>query len=192
ACKNLGDDSELKGKKVKEISALDAYYLIDSAEKILIVPGFGLAASQCQNVLKELEDILETMGKEIRYAIHPIAGRIPGHINMVLSEAKVSYDKLWDLDKVNAMIHSFDLCIVIGANDIVNPASKDIKDSPLFGMPIIEADRAKTVIVIKRTLNHGFSKVDNPLFYKNNTSMLLGDAKSVLYQIIKEVRSALP
>ena len=153
-----------------------------------IVPGYGLAVAQAQHACRELADLLEKNGAEVRFAIHPVAGRMPGHMNVLLAEANVSYDHLYEMDAVNPIIESIDVCLVIGANDVVNPAAREDKSSPIYGMPIINVDKSKLVIVMKRSMATGFAGIENPLFYKENTRMLFGDAKNVLQGLVAEFK----
>jgi NAD(P) transhydrogenase subunit beta len=172
------------------ISPEDAYYILEAARSVVFVPGYGMAVAQAQHAVRELGDILEENGTDIRYAIHPVAGRMPGHMNVLLAEANVLYEQLAEMDNVNPIIESIDVCMVIGANDVVNPAAREIASSPIYGMPVINADKAKTVIVLKRSMAAGFAGVDNPLFVKENARMLFGDAKASLQQLIAEFKEA--
>jgi H+-translocating NAD(P) transhydrogenase subunit beta len=159
------------------VSVDDAYYILEAARSVIFVPGYGMAVSQAQHVVRELGDLLEANGAEVKYAIHPVAGRMPGHMNVLLAEANVPYEQLVVPEDVNPIMSTVDVAIVIGANDVVNPAAREDENSPLWGMPIINVDQARTCIVSKRSLNPGFAGVDNPLFFKENTRMLFGDAK---------------
>ena len=170
------------------ISPEDAFYILEAARSVVFVPGYGMAVAQAQHAVRELGDILENSGTEVRYAIHPVAGRMPGHMNVLLAEANVVYEQLAEMDDVNPTMSSVDVCVVIGANDVVNPAARDMASSPIYGMPVINADKAKTVIVLKRSMAAGFAGVDNPLFVKENTRMLFGDAKASLQQLIAEFK----
>jgi len=172
------------------ISPQDAYYILEAARSVVFVPGYGMAVAQAQHAVRELGDILEKNGADIRYAIHPVAGRMPGHMNVLLAEANVLYEQLAEMDDVNPIIDAIDVCVVIGANDVVNPAAREIASSPIYGMPVINADKAKTVIVLKRSMAAGFAGVDNPLFVKENARMLFGDAKASLQQLIAEFKEA--
>ena len=176
--------------EVKPISPEDAYYILEAASSVVFVPGYGMAVAQAQHAVKELADLLEANGAEVRYAIHPVAGRMPGHMNVLLAEANVPYEQLVEPGDVNPTMESVDVALVIGANDVVNPAAKEDRSSPLYGMPIIEVDRARTTFVLKRSMNPGFSGVENPLFYKPNTRMIFGDAKAVLGQLVAEFKEA--
>lgn len=178
--------AEMSGE-LKPIVPEDAYILLEAADNVVIVPGYGMAVSQAQHLVKELTDLLEKNGTEVRFAIHPVAGRMPGHMNVLLAEAGISYDSMVEMDAINASMDSVGVCVIIGANDVVNPSAKEDKNSPLYGMPIIEAHRAKTVLVLKRGKGAGFSGVENSLFYKDNTRMLYGDAKSSLVALMATV-----
>ena len=174
----------------KPISAEDAYYVLEAAGSVVIVPGYGMAVAQAQHAVRELGEILENNGAEVRYAIHPVAGRMPGHMNVLLAEANVLYEQLAEMDDVNPIMETVDVCIVIGANDVVNPAAREIESSPIYGMPVIDVDKAKTVIVLKRSMAAGFAGVDNPLFVKENTRMLFGDAKATVQQLVTEFKES--
>jgi NAD(P) transhydrogenase subunit beta len=175
--------------EVKPISPEDTYYLLEAACSAVVVPGYGMAVAQAQHAVRELADLLEENGAEVRYAIHPVAGRMPGHMNVLLAEADVPYEKLIEMEEINRSIASIDVCIVVGANDIVNPAARDDTNSSIYGMPIIEVDRAKTVIVLKRSMAPGFAGIDNSLFYKENTRMLFGDAKSSIEAVVSQFKA---
>lgn len=172
--------------EIKPISADDAFYVLEAAQSILVIPGYGMAVAQAQHAMKELQELLESNDAEVVYGIHPVAGRMPGHMNVLLAEADVSYDLLLEMDEVNQRMENFDVAIVIGANDVVNPAARELKGSPIYGMPVINADLAKNVFVIKRSMSSGFAGVDNPLFFKDNTHMIFGDAKEVLNNIVRQ------
>jgi NAD(P) transhydrogenase subunit beta len=174
--------------EVKPISSEDSYYILEAADSVVFVPGYGMAVAQAQHALRELGDLLEENGVEIRYAIHPVAGRMPGHMNVLLAEADVPYEKLIEMDEINRSIASVDVCVIVGANDVVNPAAREDKSSSIYGMPIIDVDRAKTVIVLKRSMAPGFAGIDNILFYKDNTRMLFGDAKSSIEGVISQFK----
>ncbi|MGD1975593.1 MAG: NAD(P)(+) transhydrogenase (Re/Si-specific) subunit beta [Desulfobacterales bacterium] len=174
----------------KPISAEDAYYVLEAAGSVIVVPGYGMAVAQAQHAVRELGEILENNGAEVRYAIHPVAGRMPGHMNVLLAEANVLYEQLAEMDDVNPIMDTVDVCIVIGANDVVNPAAREIESSPIYGMPVIDVDKAKTVIVLKRSMAAGFAGVDNPLFVKENTRMLFGDAKATVQQLVTEFKES--
>ena len=174
----------------KPITPEDAYYILEAARSVIIVPGYGMAVAQAQHAVRELGEILENNGAEVRYAIHPVAGRMPGHMNVLLAEANVLYEQLAEMDDVNPIMETVDICIVIGANDVVNPAAREIESSPIYGMPIINADKAKTVMVLKRSMAPGFAGVDNPLFVKENTRMLFGDAKATVQRLVAEFKES--
>ena len=177
--------TEVHGE-VNPITAEDAYYILEAAGNVVVVPGYGMAVAQAQHVVKELQELLEENGAEVSYAIHPVAGRMPGHMNVLLAEADVSYDLLIEMDDINPRMDLMDVAIVIGANDVVNPAAREMESSPIYGMPIINVDYAKTVFVLKRSMAAGFAGVDNPLFFGENTRMLFGDAKESIGLIIRE------
>lgn len=180
-------DTTLKVEgELKALSPEDAYYVLEAAQSVLVVPGYGMAVAQAQHAVKELQELIESNGGEVVYGIHPVAGRMPGHMNVLLAEADVSYDLLLEMDAVNQRMETFDVAIVIGANDVVNPAAKEMKGSPIYGMPVIEVERARSVFVLKRTANAGFAGVDNPLFFRENTRMIYGDAKDTLNSVIRE------
>ena len=181
--------TEVQGEP-KPISPEDAYYILEAARSVVIVPGYGMAVAQAQHAVRELGELLEKNGAEVRYAIHPVAGRMPGHMNVLLAEANVVYEQLAEMDDVNPIMETVDVCIVIGANDVVNPAAREIESSPIYGMPIINADKAKTVMVLKRSMAPGFAGVDNPLFVKENTRMLFGDAKATVQQLVGEFKES--
>ncbi len=172
--------------EVNPISVQDAYYILEAASNVTFVPGYGMAVAQAQHVVKELGEILEANGCEVSFAIHPVAGRMPGHMNVLLAEADVPYEQLVEMDEINPRIEQVDVAVVIGANDVVNPSARDDEDSPIYGMPIINVDHAKTVFVLKRSMASGFSGVDNPLFFGENTRMLFGDAKASISGVIGE------
>lgn len=172
--------------EVKPLSADDAFYVLEAAQSVLVIPGYGMAVAQAQHAMKELQGLLEDNGAEVAYAIHPVAGRMPGHMNVLLAEADVSYEQLFEMDEINSRIEGFDVAIVIGANDVVNPAAREMKGSPIYGMPVINADLAKNVFVLKRGMAAGFAGVDNPLFFKPNCRMIFGDAKETLNNIIRQ------
>jgi len=182
-----GEASAEKGE-VKPINVEDTYALLEAARAVCIVPGYGLAVAQAQHVCRELADLLEKNGAEVYFAIHPVAGRMPGHMNVLLAEANVSYDKLYEMDAINPIMERMDVTLVIGANDVVNPAAREDKKSPIYGMPIINVDYSRTVIVVKRSMATGFAGIPNPLFYKPNTRMLFGDAKHVLQELVAEFK----
>ncbi len=174
--------------EAKPISVEDTYLLLEAASSVVFVPGYGLAVAQAQHALRELSEQLEANGCEVRFAIHPVAGRMPGHMNVLLAEASVSYDKLVEPDDVNPVMETVDVCVVVGANDVVNPAARDDETSPIYGMPIVEVDRARTCIVMKRSMATGFAGIQNPLFFKDNTRMLFGDAKASIQGLVSEFK----
>jgi NAD(P) transhydrogenase subunit beta len=172
------------------ITAEDAYYILEAARSVIFVPGYGMAVAQAQHAVRELADLLTANGTEVRYAIHPVAGRMPGHMNVLLAEANVPYEQLVEPGDVNPTMEMVDVAIVIGANDVVNPAAREDPGSPLYGMPIINADEARTVFVLKRSMKPGFAGVENPLFFKPNARMLFGDAKAMVGQLVAEFKDA--
>lgn len=167
----------------------DVATILANARSVVFAPGYGMAVSQAQHVVKELADVLQSRGIDVKYAIHPVAGRMPGHMNVLLAEANVPYDQLYEMDRINPLFPETDVVIVVGANDVTNPAARTRKDSPLFGMPILDVDKAKTVVFIKRSTGPGFSGVNNELFYLPNTMMVFGDAKKVLTELITAMKS---
>ena len=175
--------------EVKPISAEDAYYILEAASNVVVVPGYGMAVAQAQHVVKELQELLEKNNAEVSYAIHPVAGRMPGHMNVLLAEADVPYDLLIEMEDINPRMEMMDVAIVIGANDVVNPAAREMESSPIYGMPIINVDYARTVFVLKRSMASGFAGVDNPLFFGENTRMLFGDAKESISALVREFSS---
>ncbi len=179
--------AEIDGE-IKPISAEDAYLVVESARSALIVPGYGMAVAQAQHVVKELGDLLEENGCEVSFGIHPVAGRMPGHMNVLLAEANVSYDNLLEPKDINPKMDTVDIAIVIGANDVVNPSATEEPGSPIYGMPILEVHRAKTVMVLKRSMASGFAGVQNPLFFKENSRMLFGDAKESISKLVAEFK----
>jgi len=179
--------SEEQGE-VSPISVSDAYLILESASSVLIIPGYGMAVAQAQHVVRELGELLEENGTEVKYGIHPVAGRMPGHMNVLLAEANVPYDVLAEPDDINPIMDSVDVAVVIGANDVVNPSATEEPGSPIYGMPIIEVHNAKTVFVLKRSMSAGFAGVQNPLFFKQNTRMLFGDAKESIGGLVSEFK----
>ena len=175
--------------EVKPINTEDAYLILEAASSVTFVPGYGMAVAQAQHVVRELGELLEKNGADVTYAIHPVAGRMPGHMNVLLAEANVPYDQLVEMDDINPRIDNIDVAVVIGANDVVNPAAREDENSPIYGMPIINVDHARTVFVLKRTMASGFSGVDNPLFFGENTRMLFGDAKESISGVIGEFKN---
>ena len=179
--------SEEQGE-VNPINVADAFLILENASSVLIVPGYGMAVAQAQHVVRELGELLEENGTEVKYGIHPVAGRMPGHMNVLLAEANVSYDVLAEPEDVNPTMDSVDVAVVIGANDVVNPSATEEPGSPIYGMPIIEVHNAKTVFVLKRSMSSGFAGVQNPLFFKQNTRMLFGDAKESIGGVVAEFK----
>ena len=180
-----GDEGE---RVVRETSGEEVATLLGYSKRVIIVPGYGLAVAQAQHQVAELADMLEARGVDVEYAIHPVAGRMPGHMNVLLAEANIPYDKLHDLDEINNDFERADVAVVVGANDVVNPVARNVQDSPIYGMPILNADKAQSVIVIKRSLSPGFAGIDNPLFYMDKTMMFFRDAKQAFLEIIDEVK----
>jgi len=180
--------SDGKEMNIKSYSTTEAAMILDSAEKIIIVPGYGLAVAQAQHVAREVAESLEAMGKTVLYAIHPVAGRMPGHMNVLLAEANVSYDVLKDLDEINPEFEDCDVALILGANDVVNPAARHDQSSPIYGMPILNVDKSRTVIINKRSMNPGFAGVQNELFGYDNSIMVFGDAKDMLNDLLKEIK----
>jgi NAD(P) transhydrogenase subunit beta len=183
-----GSSAEGKEMNIKSYSTTEAAMILDAAEKIIIVPGYGLAVAQAQHITREVADTLESKGKKVYYAIHPVAGRMPGHMNVLLAEANVSYDLLKDLDEINPEFEDCDVALILGANDVVNPAARHDQSSPIYGMPILNVDKSKTVIINKRSMNPGFAGVQNELFGYDNSIMVFGDAKDMLNSLLKEIK----
>jgi NAD(P) transhydrogenase subunit beta len=178
-----------EAKPVHSASAEEAAQILDSARTVVVIPGYGMAVAQAQHKLREMYDLLSKRGVNVEFAIHPVAGRMPGHMNVLLAEADVPYDKLREMDDINPEIAMADVALIIGANDVVNPDAENNPNSPIAGMPIIQAYKARTVMVIKRSMNPGFAGIDNPLYYLDNTLMLFGDAKAFLSSIVKELQA---
>jgi H+-translocating NAD(P) transhydrogenase subunit beta len=181
--------AEMDGRSVRATSADDVAVMLGYARKVVFVPGYGLAVAQAQHDVRALADLLEERGVEVKYGIHPVAGRMPGHMNVLLAEANVPYDQLYEMDQINPELPQTDVVVVLGANDVVNPAARSDPSSPIYGMPIIDVDRAANVVVVKRSMSPGFAGIDNPLFYEDNTVMLFADAKGALEQIASAVKS---
>ncbi|MCC6206596.1 MAG: NAD(P)(+) transhydrogenase (Re/Si-specific) subunit beta [Gammaproteobacteria bacterium] len=182
-----GEASEIKGS-LRQIETEDAAVMMRYASKVIIVPGYGMAVAQAQHKIRELMDLLEGLGVEVKFAIHPVAGRMPGHMNVLLAEAGVPYDRLYDLEDINAEFGSANVSVVIGANDVVNPAARTDVSSPIYGMPILNVDKAENVLVIKRGQGTGFAGIENQLFYKDNARMLYGDAQGVVSELIQQLK----
>ncbi len=174
-------------RPVRSATADEAAAILDSARSVIVIPGYGMAVAQAQHKIRELYDALTKRGVDVRFAIHPVAGRMPGHMNVLLAEADIPYDKLLEMDEINGDFPNTDVALVIGANDVVNPLARTDKTSPIYGTPILDADRARTVMVIKRSMSPGFAGIDNELYYMNNTLMLFGDAKNFVGSIVKEL-----
>ncbi|ANV86884.1 NAD(P)(+) transhydrogenase (Re/Si-specific) subunit beta [Picosynechococcus sp. PCC 7117] len=183
-----GDGGAVIDGAIKSVDPEESAMMLGYARSVVIIPGYGMAVAQAQHSVKELADMLEKKGVEVKYAIHPVAGRMPGHMNVLLAEANVPYTQLYDMDDINPQFDNTDVALVIGANDVVNPAARHDKGSPIYGMPILEVDKAKTTIVIKRSMSTGFSGVQNELFFKDKTMMLFGSAKDMVEKISSEVK----
>lgn len=177
------------GGTIKKTTASDSAILLNYASKVVIVPGYGLAVAQAQHVIHELEELLTKKGVDVSYAIHPVAGRMPGHMNVLLAESNVSYDKLIEMDNINPQFPNTDVVLVVGANDVVNPAAHNDPSSPIYGMPILDVENAKHIIVNKRSMNAGYAGIENELFFNQKTSMLFGDAKSALTELVNELKN---
>jgi H+-translocating NAD(P) transhydrogenase subunit beta len=176
-----------EARPVRTATAEDAAMLLEAARKVIIVPGYGMAVAQAQHKLAELTDALVKRGVDVKFAIHPVAGRMPGHMNVLLAEANIPYDRLVEMEDINDEFPETDVALVIGANDVVNPAARHDKTSPIYGMPILNVDKAHTVMIVKRSMNPGFAGIDNELYYNEHTLMLFGDAKAVVTAISKEL-----
>jgi len=175
-----------EAKTAKSGTARDAADLLENAGSVVVVPGYGMAVAQAQHRVREIYDQLTKRGVDVKFAIHPVAGRMPGHMNVLLAEAEIPYESLVEMDDINPEMPQVDVAVVIGANDVVNPAARHDPKSPIYGMPIIDADKAKTVIAIKRSMNPGFAGIENELYFADNTLMLFGDAKAVIGEVVKE------
>ena len=185
---DVGSSGDGKELNIKSYSTEEAAMIFDAAEKIIVVPGYGLAVAQAQHAVREVAEFLEGKGKKVLYAIHPVAGRMPGHMNVLLAEANISYEQLKDLDEINPEFEDCDVALVLGANDVVNPAARTDQSSPIYGMPILNVDKARTVMVNKRSMNAGFSGIQNELFGYDNTIMIFGDAKDMLTQLLNDLK----
>ena len=183
-----GQEAVQTARSVQGFTPDDVATVLENARTVVIVPGYGMAVSQAQHVVKELADLIQEKGIDVKYGIHPVAGRMPGHMNVLLAEANVPYEQLWEMERINSLFPETDVAIVVGANDVTNPAARTKADSPLYGMPILDVDKAKTVVFIKRSMNPGFSGMDNELFYLPNTMMVFGDAKKVLTEIVAALK----
>ncbi len=183
-----GTNDNEKQVNIKSYSTEEAAMIFDAAEKVIVVPGYGLAVAQAQHAVREVAEFLEENGKEVLYAIHPVAGRMPGHMNVLLAEANIPYEQLKDLDELNPEFEDCDVTLVLGANDVVNPAARHNTSSPIFGMPILDVDKSRTVIINKRTMNTGFAGIQNELFGFDNSIMVFGDAKDMLQQLLKDLK----
>jgi NAD(P) transhydrogenase subunit beta len=185
-----GGSTEQKDRpKVQGYDAEDAAMAFDGVRNVIIVPGYGMAVSQAQHVVRELGETLEGMGIDVKYAIHPVAGRMPGHMNVLLAEANVPYEQLYELDDINSEFSECDVALVVGANDTVNPAAHTDEGGPLWGMPILDVEKARTVMIVKRSLSPGYAGVDNDLFYRTETMMLFGDGKQKLAELLSAVKA---
>jgi len=185
-----GGGSGESGGTAKPMTPDDAYYILEAAQSVVFIPGYGMAVAQAQHAVRELSDLLEAHGAEVQFAIHPVAGRMPGHMNVLLAEANVPYEQLVEMEDINPSMETVDVAIVIGANDVVNPAAREVEGSPIYGMPIIDADKARTVFVLKRSMASGFAGIENPLFFKDNSYMIFGDAKKTIESLVGEFKDA--
>jgi len=168
--------------------SVNSVMLFDTAQRVLVVPGYGLAVAQAQHIVREMANVLEARGINVEYGIHPVAGRMPGHMNVLLAEADVPYDKLREMDDINTEIEQIDVCMVVGANDVVNPVARTDPKSPIAGMPIIDVDKARTVVVVKRSLSPGFAGIPNPLFAADNCLMMFGDGKKAITELVSALK----
>ena len=173
---------------IREVNAEDAAIVLGYARSVIFVPGYGLAVSQAQHNIRELATLLQERGVQVKYAIHPVAGRMPGHMNVLLAEANVPYEQLYDIDQINSEFENTDIAVIIGANDVVNPAAKNTPGSPIYGMPILNVDNAKNILVLKRGLNPGFAGIENEIFFNSKTMMLFGDAKKSIMNLVEKVQ----
>ncbi len=187
--KGAGPTGAKEARPVQSYSPEDVATILENATKVVIVPGYGMAVAQAQHTVKELSDILQEKGVDVKFGIHPVAGRMPGHMNVLLAEAQVPYEQLWEMERINPEFPNTDVVIVVGANDVTNPAARTRPESPLYGMPIMNVDKARTVIFVKRSMNPGFSGADNELFYLPNTWMVFGDAKKVLSDLVADLKA---
>jgi len=177
-------------KEAKSINVEDAFLVLENAKSVVVIPGYGMAVAQAQHAVRELSELLEKNGCDVKFAIHPVAGRMPGHMNVLLAEANIPYDQLFEMDAINPLMENVDVAIIIGANDVVNPSSRHDKSSPIYGMPIINADKAKSVFVLKRSMATGFAGIENELFYYDNCRMIFGDAKQTIQALVAEFKQA--
>jgi NAD(P) transhydrogenase subunit beta len=178
---------EVEERPVRSGSPEEAAMILDAARSVIVVPGYGLAVAQAQHKVRELADLLARRDVDVRYAIHPVAGRMPGHMNVLLAEAEVPYEQIHDMESINLEFAHSDVAMVVGANDVTNPAARHARDSPLYGMPVLNVDQAQTVMVIKRSMNPGFAGIENELYYLDKTMMLFGDARAVLGELVNEL-----
>ena len=179
----------IERRPVRSVDPEETAFLLDAARSVVIVPGYGMAAAQAQHKVRELSDALRARGVDVKFAIHPVAGRMPGHMNVLLAEANVPYDQLYDLEQINGEFPHTDVVLVVGANDVVNPAAKTDPSSPIYGMPILEVSEAASIVVVKRSMRSGFAGVENELFFLDRTQMLFGDAKAVIGEVVGELSS---